>query len=374
MVEPTLLTGYQSARHVVLFRNPKPHVRSIQAYFPSVIAFDTLNLGATVVLGEAFEAPNLHLAYFESQDGGISWSRKSTVTEPSLDYSTSTTGRLNLLPDGSLSAIVTRHQRSSYDEGLTEGKTIAMLPAQVEQYRSTDRGASWQGPEIIAPPIADTTFEICSGFTFLQDGTFLWPTSTWPTVGHEVSVDQFETGAFVSHDQGQTWPRWMPVFPNDQNIYWESKIVPLPDQRLLAVAWGHHLESGQALPNHYAIGNADGSEWSAPRSMGTLGQTLSSVVLPDGRILSVYRRVDRPGLWGTTASLEGETLVNQEHVLLWGAATGASSDPDKIRQHFATLKFGAPSIIRLPNDDIFIAFWAVVDGVSQINTITLSKS
>jgi len=374
MIESTPLTGYPSARHQILFRNPKPHVRSIQAYFPSVIAFDSQHLGATVVLGEAFESPNLHLAYFESKDAGKSWTRKSTVTEPSPDFTSSTTGRLNLLPDGSLSAIVTRHERSSYDEGLTEGKSIAMLPMQIEQYRSTDHGATWQGPEVIAPPISGTSFEICSGFTFLPDGTFLWPTSTWPVAGTEVRVDGFRTGAFVSQDQGQSWAHWMPVFPNDRYIYWESKIVPLPDQRLLAVSWVHDLEAGKDLPNHYALGNADGSLWTKPQSMGTLGQTLSSVVLPDGRILSVYRRVDLPGLWAAISALEGDALVIQEQALLWGAATGASSDPDKIRQHFATLKFGAPAIIRLPSDDIFIAFWAVVDGVSQINTITLSKS
>jgi len=374
MAETTSLAGYRSARHGIIFRNPKPHVRSIHAYFPSVVAFDEKRLGATVVIAEAFEAPNMHLVYFESTDGGESWTRKSTVTEPPSDLSSSTAGRLNLLPDGSLSVIVTRHKRAPYDEGITEGKTIGMMPMTIELYHSADQGASWQGPEIVTPPIPDISFEICSGFTFLKDGTYLWPTSTWPVAGQPVTVDRFRTGAFVSKDGGQTWPEWMASFPNDRYIYWESKIVLLPDDRLLSVAWVHDLEAGKDLPNHFAVGNADGSQWGAPHSMEILGQTLSSVVLSDGRILSVYRRVDQPGLWGTVSTLEGETWINHESELLWGAATGASSDPDKIRQHFATLKFGAPSIIKLPNNDVFVAFWAVVDGVSQINTITLSQS
>ncbi len=372
MVEKTSLADYRCAHHNVLYRNPKPHVRSVHAYFPSVIAFDRQHLGATVVLGEAFEAPNLHLAYFESTDGGASWSRKSTVTEPTPDLSSSTVGRLSLLPDGTLSAIVVRHERSADDEGITEGRTIGMMPMRIEQYRSSDRGASWSAPEVVTPPLADTSFEICSNFTILEDGTFLWPTSTWPVAGQEVRSDKFRTGAFISKDQGKKWPAWMTVFPNDRYIYWESKIVPLADERLLAVAWVHDLESGKDLPNHYAVGCKDGSRWSAPQSMGILGQTLSSTVLPDGNILSVYRRVDQPGLWGTISSLEGETWFNHGHELLWGGPS-ASSNTDNIRQHFATLKFGAPSILRLPNDDIFIAFWAVIDSVSQINTITLSK-
>ena len=111
----------------------------------------------------------------------------------------------------------------------------------------------------------------------------------------------------------------------------------------------------------------------APRNRpASGGQTLSSVVLDDGKILSVYRRVDQPGLWGAVSTIEGDQWVNQENQLLWGGHK-ASGDSESIRDHFATLRFGAPWILRLPGGTIFIAFWAVEDGVAQINTITLLK-
>ena len=38
----------------VIFRNPRPHVKSIQAYFPSVTVLPDGQMVATYVLGEAF--------------------------------------------------------------------------------------------------------------------------------------------------------------------------------------------------------------------------------------------------------------------------------------------------------------------------------
>ena len=43
-----------------IFRNPKPHVRSVHAYIPSVAVMANGELLATLVLGKAFESPNCH--------------------------------------------------------------------------------------------------------------------------------------------------------------------------------------------------------------------------------------------------------------------------------------------------------------------------
>lgn len=371
MTNPPTSLGYYPVRSSLIFRNPKPHVRSVHAYFPSVVAFDDEHLGATVVLGEAFEAPNLHLVYFASRDGGETWERKAFVTTPDSEMKSSSTGRLTLLVDGSLLAIVTRNEREPYDEGITAGSSIAMRPMRIEIHRSVDQGLTWTGPELVRPPVANTAFEICSPVEVLENGTMVWPTSTWPTSGDEIKPDHFRTGVFVSRDGGATWPEWVETFPNDACIYWESKVVALPDRRLLSVAWAHELETGKDRPNQFVIGSADASTWSAPQSTGILGQTMSCAALEDGRILSVYRRMDEPGLWATISSLSGETWVNEESIPLWQGLAGTSEDPDRIREHFATLKFGAPSMVRIPGGKILVAFWCVTNGVSQISTVTL---
>lgn len=363
--------GFSQLPASVIFRNPRPHVRSIHAYFPSVVAFDENHLGASVVLGEAFEAPNLHLVYLESRDGGANWQQRSRITEPAADSSSSTVGRISLLADGSLRAMVTRHERSPFDSGLTGSDSIGMMPMRIEQYRSVNRGESWSGPELVAPPVPDTAFEMCAGFTALADGSLLWPTSTWPISGQRIEAAGFRTGAFRSRDGGKTWPDWIGTFPNNEFIYWEAKIIVLPDQRLLSVAWVHDLAAGSDLPNHFVIGSPDGREWSEPQSMDIRGQTLSSLVLPDGRILSVYRRMDEPGLWATVSRLNGLAWSNEEHRLLWRGDLHPSAE-EGIREQFAALKFGAPSLIRLSDTKVLVAFWCVIDGVSQVTAITLA--
>jgi sialidase-1 len=365
---------FKSTQSGVLYRNPKSHVRSVHAYFPSVVVFNERHLGATVVLGEAFESPDLHLVYFESRNGGETWERKAFVTKPDPELKSSSAGRLTLLADGSLLAIVARHERNPDDDGLTECSTIAFVPMGVEIYRSNDQGLTWSGPEKICPPIADTAFEICSPVEVLDDGTMLWPTSTWPRIGQDVRPEGFRTGVFVSRDGGTSWPEWIETYPNDECNYWEAKVLVLPDRRLLSVAWAHELATGTDRPNQFVLGQPDASNWSAPQSTGILGQTMSVVPLPNERILSVYRRIDEPGLWATVSRLNGEEWTNEESLPLWQGTEGASEDPHRIREHFATLKFGGPSVVLLPDGRGFVAFWCVVNGVSQISTLILDVS
>ena len=50
-----------------VFRNPKAHLRSVHAYFPSVVLLASGELLAAYVLGEAFEAVNDHVALSVSE-------------------------------------------------------------------------------------------------------------------------------------------------------------------------------------------------------------------------------------------------------------------------------------------------------------------
>lgn len=372
MTQTISLPGFTEATHGLLYTNPKPHVRSQQAYFPSIIAFDAQHLGACVTLGQAFEASDLHLVYFESRDGGASWRRISNITTPTPDESSSTVGRMSLLPDGTLYTLITRHERSPDDNGLTLGESIAMRPMTVEKRLSLDQGATWQEAEGVDLPewLEATAYEMCSPLVELSDGRTLWPTSTWPTTT-PVTPDRFQTGAFLSHDHGKSWGEWLPLWPNDRYIYWEAKVLEW-GTGLLALAWTFDLEHGCDLPNHYLLCDSKGRALGAPASTGLQGQTLSALSLGEGQVLCVYRRVDQPGLWAAIAQVDENGWETQAQICLWGAPTGASAEPDAIRQHFATLKFGAPTLQRLPDGRVHIAFWAVEQHVSGIRTITLT--
>ena len=57
----------------LIYRNPKPHLRSVHAYFPSVVVLCEDEMLATLVLGSAFESVDFHVHLARSTDGGETW-------------------------------------------------------------------------------------------------------------------------------------------------------------------------------------------------------------------------------------------------------------------------------------------------------------
>lgn len=66
----------------ILFKNPKPYLKSVQAYFPSVVQCDNGDFVAAAVVGEAFEAVNLRNILFRSKDNGATWELQGPLYEP----------------------------------------------------------------------------------------------------------------------------------------------------------------------------------------------------------------------------------------------------------------------------------------------------
>src|SRR5213593_613607 len=84
-----------------VYRNPKPHLRSVVAYHPSVVALGGSEILATFDLGQAVEAFDYHTAAARSVDGGRTWSLEGPlVTDP--PPGTTHTIRTRRLRDGSV--------------------------------------------------------------------------------------------------------------------------------------------------------------------------------------------------------------------------------------------------------------------------------
>ena len=353
----------------VLFRNSKAHVTSVHAYFPSVVYLGNDEYLATAVLGEAFEAANLRSELFRSTDGGNTWENEGPLYNASSERVLSDAARLTLTPEGNLVAFLMRHDRTDYPgEGLTNPKTVGFVPTELLLSHSTDKGKTWTEPEAIETPLVGPSFELCSPITVLRDGRWLLPTSTWP--GWEGDCPNgIRMIALESRDLGKTWPEYSDVMREEEGTvyFWESKIVELNDSRLLSVAWVHDADTGTDRPNHYSLSEDGGASWSVPASTGLIGQTLTPYVLDDGRILSVYRRIDMPGLWANVSRLEGNQWINESEAPIWGAQgndlTGTSAN---MSENFSVLRFGAPCITRIDENSYFIAFWCYEDCVSVI--------
>lgn len=290
-----------------IYKNPLPHVYSKHAYFPSTAVLPKGEMVAAYSIGQAFESIDLHTHLSRSLDGGKTWAQEGRVLPDTEGRTTSDCCRISLSPKGELVAFLIRHDRSRSNQGLTNPQNLGFVETELLLLRSTDRGKTWNGPEVIDPPITSPSFEMNSPIIFLDDGRWLLPTSTWRGWNGECP-NGMKMVAFVSYDEGKTWPEYMDVMADTENqrIFWESRVLQLSDGRLLATAWTHDEKNGTDRENSYTVSNREGNAFGAVHSTGIKGQTLSPYLLEDGSILSVYRRLDKEGLWANISRLEGE--------------------------------------------------------------------
>jgi hypothetical protein len=358
----------------LVYRNPIPHVRSVHAYFPSVACLDNGDMLATVVLGEAFEAANLRTHLCRSTDGGETWVHEGPLYPGTDDRLTSDACRITPLPDGGAVAFMVRHGRDDYpNEGLSNADTLGFVPTELLLLRTSDGGISWSGPSTLTPPLVGPSFELCSPITVLSDGRWVLPTSTWPGWDGDCPNGIRMIG-MVSHDQGATWPEYWNVMnePEGQIFFWESKIIELADGRLMAIAWVYDADEAKDRPNHFSLSSDGGTTWSRPISTGIIGQTMTPYPLADGRVLSVYRRMDEPGLWADVARIENDQWVSESSAPLWGHQVGGlTSQSDDMVHNFNVLRFGAPCVTQLSDGALFVAFWCYEDCVSEVRWIKL---
>ena len=360
----------------LIYRNPKPYLRSLHAYFPSVIVLSDNEMLATLVLGSAFESVDSHVYIARSIDTGKTWAIEGSMYEGALDRPTSETCRITRMLDGEIVAFGARFDRSNAEEGLTNHKTFGFVPTELVLFRSRDDGHTWNGPEVINPPLVGPFFEICCPILPLKDGRWLTPTSTLRDWNGKCP-NGMKAIALCSYDQGRTWPEYVNVMDSYVNhiIYWEQKIIELDADHLLSIAWAFNEATGKDLPNKYAISEDGGRHFGPSQSTGLLGQTLTPIRLKDGRILSIYRRMDKPGLWANVSYLKNnKQMLIEAEAQLWGEQILALLKKGPIKNmatYFNVLKFGAPCASILPNGEVFVVFWCVEECVSNIRWFRL---
>lgn len=349
-----------------VYRNPRPHIRAVHAWHPTVVRLENGELVCAFDLGQAVESLDYRTYVSRSSDGGANWSPPvPLITEQSARPATYTI-RISRLSDGGLVGLGARFYRDDPDEGLTNRANLGLVPMDVILMRSSDGGRTWQGPRTLKPPLVGPGFEICHAILELPDGRWLAPMGTWKGWNGE-APNGMKAVAWVSHNRGETWPEYIDVMDGyaEGIIHFEQSLARLNDGRLLAVAWAYHEPSGKTRPTPYAL-SSDGRTFSRPRTTGMRAQTAKILVLPDDRILCLYRRDDKAGLWGTLARIEGDQWSNLDETALWLGAPSGMSGRAGGADELSSLKFGFPQMIHLPSGEVFAVFWCCEDAVYNI--------
>ena len=194
----------------VVYRNPKPHLRAIHTWHPSVVRLDDGELVAAFDLGQAVEALDYRTYLSRSGDSGETWSEPVRLFEDTVDRPTTHTVRISRTADGTLIGLGSRAYRDDPEEGLVNRENLGYTEMDLILLTSRDGGRSWEGPKTIEPPLVGPGFEICHGVRELSDGRWLAPTSNWKGWNGD-APNGMNAIALVSHDRGASWPEVISV-------------------------------------------------------------------------------------------------------------------------------------------------------------------
>jgi hypothetical protein len=309
----------------------------------------------------------------ESADGGKTWSDPQKIFEPDETATRYSAGiRMSRIHDGTLAGFVNLLDRSDPDAPTTNRETGGTVPREHAVIRSKD-GRTWSDLEPFAYPIDWKCFGEPSPILALSAERWLLPSLTRLDWSGQCphGLKSFVT---ISEDQGRTWPRLVDVFDlwSERTITWEQKQAVLSDGRIFAVTWAFNSDTKANLPNLYTFSEDEGDSYAPPLRSPLQGQTCTPLALPDNRILCVYRRVDRNGLWAHLAEIRDTDWLPMAETCLWGSDREAiPGAKDSSIQHQHNLQFGYPQLVHLEDGDLFAVFWAVEDGLSVIRGFRL---
>ncbi len=365
----------------LVYRNPVPHLFSRHAYYPSVIVLPNGTMLASFVIASAMESTDGQLYLSRSVDQGRTWTEPCKFHEK--DLRVSETGRITHTGNGHVVMLISASDRPDPHIGSVNPVNLGHVPNRMSLHMSDSGGERWEQPCEIKSPLVGPTFELCSPIVILSDGRWLLPTSTWRGWNGD-APNGMKAVAFISDDQGATWPRYVDVMDGtgDNVLFWEQKIIEINRDRLLAVSWAYHEPEKCDRPNHFALASRESLAFSPALPTALTGQTPELLHLGEGLVLCVYRRVDEPGLWAALVQVtdDGAFDVLEQQCLWQPMSASTSGQHGSLVEEFRGLKFGAPCMKWIKQDEknktdnkheVYLAFWCMEGCVSNIRWIRL---
>ncbi|MEO1994446.1 MAG: sialidase family protein, partial [Planctomycetaceae bacterium] len=290
---------------------------------------------------------------------GTSWTVEGTLLpyDPEGDWANFL--KLSLSSDGQ-----TVYAYGSWIAAATSG-AFGERPTRVVFCESQDAGRTWSVPRDVPLPV-DCPLEVSHALLSLPCGRLLAPAATLP--GPDRLGEQVLVG--VTDDGGSTWNHAV-VFedPRGQLGFFEQKLAALGPKRVLATAWTVTLGDYADRPNSYSISEDGGLSWSAPRSTGIQGQTLTPIPLGEDRLIVLYNR--RHGDQGIVMCLVTVTddgwQVHAEQVLYDARSNyQRGADVESGIDELNAFAFGFPTAVALLDGAFLATHWCVERGVCGI--------
>src|SRR5262245_40924304 len=102
----------------LVYRNPKPHLKSIHAWHPSIARLDDGTLVAAFDLAEAVESLDYRTYVSRSRDGGLTWDLPRLLFNDPVERRSINSVRISRMKDGTLVGFGGRCYRDDPEEGV----------------------------------------------------------------------------------------------------------------------------------------------------------------------------------------------------------------------------------------------------------------
>ena len=338
----------------ILYRNPHPDHRAIQATSPNVVPLSESELLCLYRVGQALYSDDSTVARLRSTDGGTTWTEEGLVWDPrNEDVPHIYSGPLGTaLADGTLLVIGQRLPRSSDEYSLRfNPATGGVKPFDIFLQRSQDRGHTWSEPEVLdlrGAGIVDAPSSIIE----LNDGRWFLACERWKA-WDDPSPLHIKGFAMFSADKGKTWGDRMdfPWASDTAKMYHHSRAARKLDGRICALQRTQSIGGREDYDLHFVESDETGRKWSPPRPSGVPGQNNSLADLGSGTLVAVSNAVDtdKPGVLAVLSEDEGKTWDLANRVMLW-------SGNQHTRVH----------AVRLIGGDVMCSWWVYEDCVATM--------
>jgi sialidase-1 len=274
------------------------------------------------------------------------------------------------LRDGTVVAIGYRFERQDPAAGISIEGTGGILPGQDIISFSSDEGRTWTRHRVI-PRSRPEVYEISGPCIELKSGDLVAVAAPFkmPDGGNPSG----QMGILLrSQDRGRTWSDDEIFFrsPDGNLTPYESRICQMQDGRLAAIVWAYDTSAGRHCPNHVVVSPDDGRTWSTPIDTGHWGQASNLIWLGGDRLMTIHaHRGERPGIFVRLVDFKGDRWTPLEEIVIYGAGSPTQTKSGQnMAEMFASLKFGQPSLLLLPDGEILAVHWTVEDGRGTIRT------
>jgi len=351
-----------------IYANPIPHLVSRQAVFPGLVRLDGDRLLAVFSIGQAFDAADLSAHASVSHDRGRTWSEPMRMTGQSAAGAPaeSETYKPLRLADGTIIATGYAFVRPDATTPIVDPVTFDMLPMVNKITISTDEGESWSPPRTFS--VADRPLELSGPPIQLASGRILAAAAPF----HLGKVDH-EGWVIFSDDGGRSWDRLSTFFRADGGTVapWECRLCEMKPGRVAVLFWAYDAGAGRNLTNRIALSEDGGESFGAARDTGIAGQAANLMPLDGERVLSIHCHREAPVALTVRLLRMDEAGVAVEAECPLFSSDAMASRTDTIASQFASLRFGQPGLVELPDGEVLATCWQVEECQHVIKSYRL---